>query len=135
MGKKEIELILKDLWTRVHRYASSKSRHVPKLRIFVGCGSLSRARKRDPRIFFHVGHRPGVVCVHPDAHKLSVEHLVGLYLHEIGHPLAQRKWGVSEQVDADRAVKEFLGVKLHYKGPLLLEWVPYSVAKRILSVT
>lgn len=54
-------------------------------------------------------------------------------VHEIAHPIAMREWGVSEQEHADKAVEAFLGVKLRYRGPLVLQWVSTKVARAILK--
>jgi hypothetical protein len=81
----------------------------------------------------HVGHRSGKVCASAAAARLPVEHVVGLFLHELGHPMAMAAWRRSEQEDADRAVREFLGVRLRYRGPLLLQWVPRRVARMVLG--
>jgi hypothetical protein len=43
-----------------------------------------------------------------------------------------RVYRKTEQWDADRAVKEILGVHIRYGGPLVLEYVAPSVAKRII---
>lgn len=128
------EYVLRDTWERVHRWARRKSKSVPRLELRVDCPLIKRTRLESPRAYMHTLHRPGRLCVSSAAAQLSLPHLVGLYLHEIGHPLATKAYGQTEQEDADRAVKEILGVKIHYKGPLLLEWVSPAVAVRILGV-
>ena len=106
---------------------------LPRLTLRIGCPQIQRARRAgNPRAFFHVGaHDPGKVCTVDAAAKLDDSYLVGLMLHELGHVIAAKEFGRSDQIDADDAVRRFLGVKLHYHGPLLLEWVPPSVARRI----
>lgn len=64
---------------------------------------------------------------------LDDEYLTALFLHEIGHVLALAAWGTTEQDDADEAVRQFLGVKIHYRGPLLLEWASPAAVKRVLG--
>jgi hypothetical protein len=125
--------LLREAFARVHAWARRRTRRVPPLTLAVGCSQIAARRRHDPRAFAHVGHRVGRVCISAAAAKLPVEHVVGLCLHEIGHPLAQRVWGRSEQEDADAAVREFLGVRLSYVGPLLLQHVPTRVARRILN--
>jgi hypothetical protein len=131
---KGTEFVLRDTWQRVLHWACRRSPKVRALKLNVNCALVKRTRAASPRAYMHTLHKRGKVCVHGDAAALSLPQLVGLYLHEIGHPLAQDAYGRSEQEDADRAVKEFLGVKIQYKGPLLLEWVSPSVARRILGV-
>lgn len=131
---KHEEAILRDFWARVLRWAMAKSKRVPRLTLRVDCPLVRRTRKTSPRAFMHADHRPGTVCVASEAAGLSAEHLVGLYLHELGHPMARVAWGRTEQEDADRACREFLGVTIRYKGDLLLEWVPAHVAVKILGV-
>ena len=124
---------LREAFRRVHAWARRRSRRVPPLRLVVGCPRVFRARRRDKRAFMHVGHPTGVVCTSPVAARLSVNHVVALFLHEIGHPLAMKLWGRSEQEDSDKSVRDILGVRLHYRGPLILQWVPDSVVRRILN--
>lgn len=80
-----------------------------------------------------MGHLDGVVCCHPSAAELPDTHLAGLFLHELGHVLAWNEYGRTEQPDADAAVRELLGVRIFYRGPLLLEWVSPARAKAVLS--
>jgi hypothetical protein len=129
---KQEELILRQFWDRLLSWAKRKSPLVPHLYLRVDCPLVRRTRKASPRAFMHTLHAPGKVCVAREAAGLDSEHLCGLFLHELGHPMATSAWGRSEQEDADRAVKEFLGVKIHYKGDLLLEWVPTHVLMRIM---
>jgi len=123
---------LKGLFDRVNNWAMKKSPLVDRRTLQVGCPEIAARRKDgDVRAFFHVGHRPGKVCADSMACQLPEHFLVGLFLHEIGHPLAMRVYRKTEQWDADRAVKEILGVHIRYGGPLVLEYVAPSVAKRI----
>ncbi len=124
---------LSRVWRAVWLWARTTSPKVPRLWLTVDCGLVRATRRKSPRAYMHTEHEPRRVCVAREAAALSDEHLVGLFLHEIGHPMAARLYGRSEQEDADRAVKEVLGVTIEYKGPLLLEWVPGPVAERILK--
>lgn len=126
------EALLLDRWRKVYAFARRKSRRVPRLMLHVGCRQILNRRAHDGRAFFHVGHVPGKVCTVLAAAKLSDNHLVGLMLHELGHPMAQKAWGNSEQEQADAAVHAFLGVRLRYRGPWILQWVPTRVARQIL---
>lgn len=122
---------LKFLFRRVNNWAMERQSIVPRLRFRVQCPYITATRKKgDKRAFFHV--EKGIVCADPAACKLPLHFLVGLFLHEIGHPLATRIYGRSEQWDADRSIKEVLGVKIHYGGPWVLEYVAPSVAKQII---
>lgn len=118
-------------WEKVLRWARKKSPHVPALTLRIDCDLTKKHRQSSPRAYMHTQHLPGKVCVSSEAWTLSPAHLVGLYLHELGHPMATKAYGRSEQEDADRAVKEFLGVTIKYKGPLLLEWVSPATLKKI----
>lgn len=124
---------LRLFWEKVLRWARSRSPHAPALTLRVDCGLTQKHRQSSPRAYMHTLHLPGKVCVSSEACTLSPAHLVGLYLHELGHPMATKVYGRSEQEDADRAVKEFLGVTIRYKGPLLLEWVSPAAVKKILG--
>lgn len=126
------ELILRQFWARLLQWAKKKSSMVPNLQLRVDCPLVRRTRKTSPRAFMHTLHAPGKLCVAREAAGLDSEHLCGLFLHELGHPMATRSWGRSEQEDADRAVKEFLGITIRYKGDLLLEWVPTYVLTKIM---
>ena len=125
---------LREAFKRVHAWARRKSRLVPPLRLLVGCPQIAKMRRRDKRVFMHVGHRgPRTICTSPTAASLSANHVVALFLHEVGHPLATKLWGRSEQEDSDKSVRDILGVRLHYRGPLILQWVPDKLVQRILS--
>ena len=126
------ELILRQFWARLLQWAKKKSSMVPNLQLRVDCPLVRRTRKTSPRAFMHTLHAPGKLCVAREAAGLDSEHLCGLFLHELGHPMATRSWGRSEQEDADRAVKEFLGITIRYNGDLLLEWVPTYVLTKIM---
>lgn len=124
---------LQRTFERVWHWAAARSPRVPPLLLYIGCPEIEdRRRSGDPRALFHVGHIPGFVCTIPEAGLLPDTYLVGLMLHELGHPMAMAAWRRSEQEDADKAVLDFLRIRLRYKGPLLLEWVPPSVARAIL---
>lgn len=129
--RRELRWRLEAVFKRVVAWARQRSRRVPALRLVVGCPQITARRRYDPRAFFHVDHRRGKVCVHPAAARLGSGYLTGLILHELGHPMATRAWGRSCQEDADLAIRKFLGVRLHYRGPLLLEWVPDRVVRFI----
>lgn len=131
MTKRSYSLHL--IWTRVSAWARARAPQAGHLALKLDCALVKKTRKESPRAYMHTHHLPRRVCASSDAGALSIEHVVGLFLHEIGHGLAQKVYGRSEQEDADRAVKEILGVRIHYKGPLLLEWVQPMVARRILS--
>lgn len=81
----------------------------------------------------HTGHRGLSVCVSPAASRLAINFICALYLHEIGHPLAMKLWGRSEQVDADESVRRVYGIGLRYRGPILIQWVSDRVARRLLG--
>lgn len=94
-----------------------------KARCQVGCAQIAKDRKLPGvlgrRAFMHVGHHPaGAICVAPEAEKLSDEHLLGLFLHELGHIATQ-----GNDMAADAWVFTALGVPIEYKGKLTLEWV------------
>ena len=127
------EALLRDRWRKVYAWARSRNRRVPRLTLHVGCRQILNRRSHDKRAFFHVGHVPGKVCTVLAAAQLSANHLVGLILHELGHPMAQKEWGVSEQSHADNAVRAFLGARITYRGKLVLQWVSAKTARAILK--
>jgi hypothetical protein len=127
------EALLRDRWTKVYRWARGRSSRIPRLSLHVGCRQILTRRHKDARAFMHVGHVPGKVCTVLAASRLSDNHLVGLTLHELGHPLAEKAWGVSEQAHADMAVGAYLGVRISYRGKLVLQWVSNAVTKTILG--
>ena len=133
MGIKRIDI--RELFNRVNEWAIKKSPLVPKLSLELGCSEIVACQRAgDIRAVCHVGHKKGKVCADIKAHRLPINFLVGIFLHEIGHPLAMRVYRRSDQWDADRAVKEILGVNIRYGGPLVLEHVSMSVAKKISRV-
>lgn len=131
-SRKAPERKLQRYWHQVYGWARARSNLVPRLAFFVGCRDIEHHRRTDPRAFFHIGHRRGVVCTVPKAASLPLSHVVGLILHEIGHPMADKAWGCSEQAHADAAVRAFLGVKIVYRGPLVLQAVSARWLHRIL---
>lgn len=120
------------IWERLVRWARRKSRRPLRYQLLFDCDLIKKTVSQSPRAYMHTLHRTGKVCVASDVGELPVPNIVGLLLHELGHPLAQEVYGRSEQEDADRAVREILGVKIKYKGALLLEWVSPPVCKSIL---
>src|SRR5512136_1740266 len=121
---------LQHLFRTVHVWAKSQFAEVPRLSLNVGCPDVEkRLKKGDARAFFHVGHVPRKVCASPRAATLPVHFLVGLMLHEIGHPLAKKMYGRSHQWDADNSIHQFVGVNIHYGGPLILEFVPPKIVQ------
>jgi hypothetical protein len=125
---------LQEAFRRVNAWAMSKCPQVSRLSLHVRCHSIKRRlHSGDPRALFHVGHKAGKVCtIDERVAVLPVTYLVGLFLHEMGHPLALKLYKKSEQWHADRSIKRCLGVQIRYRGPLLLEWVPSSTARMIL---
>lgn len=73
------------------------------------------------RAFMHVGHKPGIICVHRSATSLSEQNVFGLFLHEFGHLATP---GGTEQ-DADQWVFAKLGIVIEYRGPNELEWAKF----------
>lgn len=129
------EKYLNEIWRRVYAFARSKSKLVPRLVLKVGCPQIERHRRMDPRAFMHTGgrHAAGQVHASPDAAMLPIQFIAGLFLHEIGHPLAMRVMRRSEQEDADRSILEHVGVKIRYGGPLLLEYLSPSDMRRVFG--
>ena len=127
------QALLHAYWDRVYSWARRRSRLTPLLRLKVGCRTVSVRRAYDARAFMHTGHRPGTVCAVPQAARLAANFIVGLFLHEIGHPLSWRLWRRSDQWDADDSVLEVYRIRLRYQRPLLLEWVPDAVVRKILG--
>jgi len=125
--------VLREIYRRTLRWARGRSKRVPLLGLQVGCPQIAARRRRDKRAFAHVGHIPGKICIHPAAAKLGVHQVVALFLHELGHPMAWRAWRRTEQEDADKAVREFLGIRIYYRVPLMVQWIPTGIAARILG--
>jgi hypothetical protein len=82
----------------------------------VRSGMRGHARKR---AFMHVAHQPDMICVAPEAVRLSKNYLLGLFLHEFGHIATDSP----DDRIADAWVCEKLGITIQYRGPLCLEWV------------
>jgi len=76
----------------------------------------------------HVGHLKGKLCTIRPAAALSDGHLVGLFLHELGH-LA----GGDSEPEANDWVRTELGIDIQHRAPLDLQWVPPAVVRRILG--
>lgn len=120
------------IWRKVYAYARRKSKLVPRLSLNVGCSMVAGHRQRDTRAFMHTNHKPRVVCSSPTAATLELKYVVGLFFHEIGHEVATRAYGVSEQWDADSSCLQFLGIRIRYGGPLLLEYVSDRDLKKVM---
>lgn len=127
------EARVRGIWERVVRWARRRSRKPLRYTLRFDCALILRNASQSPRAYMHTLHLPGKICCASDVAALPVPNIVGLLLHEIGHPLASELYGRSEQEDADRAVREVLGIRIKYKGALLLEWVSPPVVKRILE--
>ncbi len=76
----------------------------------------------------HVGHVRGGLCAIRQAAALSDEHLVALFLHEFGHMA-----GGDTEPEANDWVRKKLGIKIRYRGPLDLQWIPPETAAAILA--
>lgn len=122
-------------FAQVVQWARAKNSKAPFLTALIDCPrTLAQRRKGDKRAFMHVGHVPRRVCMAAEVCNLNPYYQVGLMLHELGHPMAEKAWGRSEQEDADQAVKEFLGVEILYKGPLVLQAISHRDFRRICGV-
>jgi len=122
------------LYAYILIWARRQSKLVPKLALNIDCSMVrEQRRKGDRRAFMHVNHVPGKLCVAHEVASLSPGHVVGLFLHELGHPIAYKLWRRSEQEDADAAVRQELGVTILYRGPLVLQWVPPKFAKAMTA--
>lgn len=82
-----------------------------------GCDDVERDHEDSPRVFCHVFHVPGFICVADDFMYLPDEYQLGVMLHEFGH-LAT---GSGEENHADAWVREVVGIPLEYRDTL--EWV------------
>jgi len=92
---------------------------------FTPCETV-RSDAPDPRrAYMHVGHIKNAICVTSEGADLSVEHLLGLTLHEFGHLATGGGDGA-----ADAWVFREFGLVVNYMGPETLEWVSKSEARR-----
>lgn len=80
------------------------------------CTLIEADHEESERVFCHVFHEDGFICIAEDFEDLSDEYQLGILLHEFGH-LAT---GSGEERDADAWVREVLGIPLEYKETL--EW-------------
>lgn len=81
------------------------------------------------RAFMHTGHLPGRICYAPPTRLLSLNFIVGLLLHEFGHIGSG-----GGELEADNWVAVKLGIALHYKSKLCLEYVDSEVVRHILGL-
>ena len=94
------------------------------------CGDVTASAPggQRERSYAHVGHWPGTVCAELIKFaELSLEHQVGILLHEFGH-LGDEFGG---EQGADRWVFVELGVALEYRGALDLQWVSAADIERL----
>jgi len=90
-------------------------------------GSIKNVKDRR-RAFMHVFHRPQIVCIAKETHRLPEPYVTGLTLHEFGHLI----WPKATDAEADQEIFKLFGIVIRYRGPRKLEWVPLNeVEKRI----
>ena len=126
--------VLHEIFSCVHRFSKKKFPRTPSLSLLIGCKDIENYRRESKRSFCHVFHRSGAVCTVPALVTLSINFIIGIFFHEVGHTIAMKEWNCSKEPDADLAVLQFLGINLSYKGDLTLEWVPNDVVKRVLGI-
>ncbi len=82
------------------------------------CKAVEAAHEESPRVFCHVFHEPGFICIAQDFEELDDPFQLGILLHEFGHLATESE----KENHADAWVRETLGIPLEYRETL--EWVP-----------
>jgi len=93
------------------------------------CDEVKRGAADPRRALFHVGHRPSTICCDVSANGLSMNFIVGMMIHEVGHCIVPRRG----ESGADAAIFGGFGIVIEYRGPLALEWVSGAVVRKILG--
>lgn len=89
------------------------------------CSMANREHEASDRQFCHVGHRLFKICHARATERLALPWKLGLVVHEFGHlalcgpRMIQRR---HTEADANHAGELVTGVKVQFKGPLVLEW-------------
>jgi len=123
------------LFYKVRAFVCTKFQKMKRVALNPLCREILKFRQdyygelKGRRAMMHVAHHPYIVCSWaPAARKLSVNHLIGLYLHEFGH-LGSR----GDDKQADRWVDKHFGIAIYYTGELELEWVTCEAGERVLA--
>jgi hypothetical protein len=124
---------LQSVFQAVRQFVSRSCPEVAHVALKFDCKELIHFRKTHPgylgeRALMHVGCGAGMVCSIRWAAGLSDSNLAALFLHEFGH-LA----GGESEPSANGWVEKVFGIRIEYRGPLDLEWIPPVVARRILA--
>lgn len=130
---RDLEARLDRVFLKIRSVVAKVLPKLSRVKLLPGCREIQFQRRKKgfegSRSFMHVGHaRGGAICAIRNAAALSDGHLVGLFLHEFGH-LA----GGDSEPAADAWVEKELGVKIRYRAPLDLQWVPPEVVRWVLA--
>lgn len=73
---------------------------------------------RDSRVYAHTGCEPMMICVSSSIEMLSIENIVGIMLHEIGHIIHLERYGEDglegdPEIIADSLIQDF-GIHIYY---------------------
>ncbi len=117
-----------------YRVFCAVQRRIPisrQIRIRVDCELILRDRSsKEPslgrRAFMHTGHHADTICIASQTAALDKHHIVGLFLHELGHLL-----GRTGEPGADLWVMRRLGIPIEYRGKLGIEWVSPEAARSL----
>lgn len=95
------------------------------------CPEIDRDRKRgNKRAFAHTGHvvNKNYICVSKYINTLCDTKIAGIILHEVGHIFT----GCGSEPEADKWVKEILGITIRYPGsdPLQLQTIHHRTYKK-----
>lgn len=113
----------------VKRLVSGVFPELGKVGLYIGCPhslmkhSHHQIKNSDKsgknwRAFMHTNHFPSTICVHPHAEtELRLRNLMGMFLHEFGHQIADIEKIPNTQEAADRMVKKYFGIDIKYEGP------------------
>lgn len=128
-----LEARLDRAFLKVRDFVFQKTGTLGKTKLLAGCSDIHFFRRTEKgfaggRAFMHVGHVPRAICAIRTAAALSDSHLAALFLHEFGH-----LGGGDSEPEANAWVLRATGIRIQYRGPTDLQWIPADAASGILG--